>query len=43
MFEANISFHGIEYELKLSEPIELPSGKGDIFGSIYYKTEGGEK
>lgn len=33
MFEATTVFNGIEYELELSESIELPSGKGDIFGN----------
>lgn len=42
MFEATTVFNGIEYELELSESIELPSGKGDIFGTISYETEGGE-
>ena len=34
MFETTTVFNGIEYELELSESIELPSGKGDIFGTI---------
>ena len=42
MFEATTVFNNIEYELELSESIELPSGKGDIFGTISYETEGGE-
>ena len=43
MFEATTVFNGIEYELELSESIELPSGKGDIFGTISYETEDGEE
>ena len=43
MFETTTSFNGIEYELELSESIELPSGKGDIFGTISYETEDGEE
>ena len=42
MFEATTVFNGIEYELELSESIELPSGKGDIFGTISYETEDGK-
>lgn len=42
MFEATIVFNSIEYELEFSESIELPSGKGDIFGTISYETEDGE-
>ena len=36
-------FNGIEYELELSESIELPSGKGDIFGTISYETKDEEE
>lgn len=43
MFEATTVFNGIEYELELSESIELPSGKGDIFGTISYETEDGKE
>ena len=43
MFEATTVFNNIEYELELSESIELPSGKGDIFGTISYETEDGEE
>lgn len=43
MFEATTVFNGIEYELELSESIELPSGKGDIFGTISYETKDGEE
>ena len=39
MFEATTVFNNIEYELELSESIELPSGKGDIFGTISYETK----
>lgn len=42
MFEATIVFNGIAYELELSESIELPSGKGDIGGTISFETEDGE-
>ncbi|MDR4077845.1 MAG: hypothetical protein Q3W83_07935 [Ruminococcus sp.] len=37
MFEATTVFNGIEYELELSESIELPSGKGDIFEPFLMK------
>lgn len=43
MFEAMTVFDGIEYELEFSGSIELPSGKGDIFGTISYETEDGEE
>ena len=43
MFEATTVFNNIEYELELSESIELPSGKGDIFGTISYETEDGKE
>lgn len=43
MFEATTVFNGVEYELEISESIELPSGKGDIFGTISYETEDSEK
>ena len=43
MFEATTVFNGIEYELELSESIDLPSSKGDIFGTISYETEDGEE
>ena len=43
MFETTTVFNGIEYELELSESIELPSGKGNIFGTISYETEDGKE
>lgn len=43
MFEATTVFNNIEYKLELSESIELPSGKGDIFGTISYETKDGEE
>lgn len=43
MFEATTVFNSIEDELELSESIELPSGKGDIFGTISYETEDREE
>ena len=43
MFEATTVFNGIEYELELSESIDLPSSKGDVFGTISYETENGEE
>lgn len=43
MFEATTVFNNIEYKLELSESIELPSGKGDIFGTISYETEDGKE
>ena len=39
MFETTTSFNGIEYELELCEAIDLPSCKGNIFGSISYEAE----
>lgn len=37
MFEATTVFNNIEYELELSESIELPSGKGDILEQFLMK------
>lgn len=41
MFETTTSFNGIEYELEICEAIDLPSCKGNIFGSIGYESEEG--
>lgn len=43
MFELKTEFNGRKYYLELAENISLPSQKGDIFGSIVYETNEGER
>lgn len=42
MFEVTTVFNGIEYQLEITESIELSSGKGDIFGSLCYEMKEGD-
>lgn len=43
MFELETEFNGRKYYLDLAENISFPSKKGDIFGSITYETDEGER
>ena len=43
MFELETEFNGRKYYLDLAENISFPSRKGDIFGSITYETDEGER
>lgn len=41
-FEMKTKLNGRVYDLELSENINLPSEKGDIFGAIFFENEDGE-
>lgn len=43
MFELETEFNGRTYYLDLAENISFPSKNGDIFGSITYETDEGER
>lgn len=43
MFELKTEFNGRKYYLELAENISLPLQNGDIFGSITYETNEGER
>ncbi len=43
MFELETEFNGRKYYLDFAENISFPSKKGDIFGSITYETDEGER
>lgn len=43
MFELETEVNGRKYYLDLAENISFPSKKGDIFGSITYETDEGER
>lgn len=43
MFEMETEFNGRRYFLELSETISFPSRKGDVFGTITYEMDEGER
>lgn len=43
MFEMETEFNGRSYFLELSETISLPSRKADVFGTITYEADEGER
>ncbi|MDD3362676.1 MAG: hypothetical protein PHW34_13490 [Hespellia sp.] len=42
-FEITTLLNGLEYEISITETINLESGKGDIFGDICYDGDDGER